>query len=144
MLNFGSNENKQACGFRYGRIVFVSGLLIGYFALIASLSGAASLLFSDRSPGEFFVFGLTVTALGAITLMFWFIRRTQIRSAAVSTLLAFVVKFGFVLMLFSAAAVKDPVILWGILSGLFVLDALPFLLLSALLFRSAGQSERPA
>jgi len=144
MFNYRSSENRDACRFRDGRVVYILGVVIGYLAQITSLSGAASLLFFDRSAGEFFVFGLTFTALVAITLMFWFIRRAQIMLAAASTLAAFVVKLGLVLLIFSNASVREPVVFWGLLSGLFILDALPFLVLTILLFRGGDQSETPA
>lgn len=143
MFNYRSSENRDACRFRDGRVVYILGVVIGYLAQITSLSGAASLLFFDRSAGEFFVFGLTFTALVAITLMFWFIRRTQITLAGISTLAGFAVKVGLILVLFSNTVIEEAAILWSILSGLLILDAFPFLALTILLFRGGDRSETP-
>ena len=144
MFEFGSNENKQACGFQYGRVVFIAGLLIGYLAQVSVFSTAASLLLFDRSPGEIYMFAASSTALVGIVLMFWFLRTGKINSAGSSTFAVFVVKLSFILALFALASIENQYMLWSIVLGLFVLDALPFLVLAILLFRGAGRSETAA
>lgn len=144
MFEFGSSENKKACGFRNGRFVFIAGIIIGYLAQVSVFSTAASLLLFDRSPDELYMFGASSTAFVGIVLMFWFLRRGQIVSASASTLAAFAVKLSFILALFSVALIEDQITLLSIVSGLFVLDALPFLVLAILLFREAGRSETAA
>lgn len=144
MFEFGSNENKKACEFQHGRLVFIAGLLIGYLAQVTVLSTAASLLLFDRSAGEIYIFGASSTALVGVVFMFWFLRSGKINSAAISTFAAFAVKLSFIPALLTLASIENQFLLWSIVFVLFVLDALPFLVLTILLFRGAVRSETGA
>ena len=135
MFQFDSVKNKNACKFRNGRIVFIVGLAIGHFAQIGVFSTLASLLFFDRSAGVIYMFGASATALAAIAAMFSLVRGGKLSLAGTSTAAAFAIKLCLILVVYSFAVIEDQLALWGLLSGLFLLDAFPFLFLTVLLWR---------
>ena len=114
---------------------------IGHFAQIGVFSTLASLLFFDRSAGVIYMFGASATALAAIAAMFSLVRGGKLSLAGTSAAAAFAIKLCLILVVYSFAVIEDQLALWGLLSGLFLLDAFPFLFLTVLLWRGGRRPE---
>ena len=87
------------------------------------------------------MFGASATALVAIAAMFSLVRGGKLSLAGTSTAAAFAIKLCLILVVYSFAVIEDQLALWGLLSGLFLLDAFPFLFLTVLLWRGGRRPE---